>query len=50
MLFSAVPYVSIDGSVHRDDCPVIVPDLDPVRYTSEVPEERSLADCECCRA
>ncbi|MFB6156272.1 MAG: hypothetical protein ABEJ34_00325 [Haloferacaceae archaeon] len=44
-----MPYIGIEGEVHSDDCPSIVPDLDPVRYASELPADRSPVDCNRCR-
>ncbi|MFB6301960.1 MAG: hypothetical protein ABEH78_03770 [Haloferacaceae archaeon] len=44
-----MPHVSTPGTVHSDDCPLIVPDLDAARYVSDHPDGRSLADCERCR-
>jgi len=42
-----MPYVVTNGAVHADDCPHILPDVDPARYVSETPEGRLAADCDC---
>ena len=39
-----MPYVTTPGAVHADDCPHIVPDVDPARYVSEEPAEMTPAD------
>lgn len=44
-----MPYVTTPGAVHADDCPHIVPDVDPVRYVREAPAEMCAADCDCRR-
>jgi hypothetical protein len=42
-----MPYVVTNGAVHADNCPHILPDVDPARYVSETPEDRLAADCDC---
>jgi hypothetical protein len=42
-----MPYVSTHGAVHSDDCPHIVPDIDPARYVREAPDDLVAADCDC---
>jgi hypothetical protein len=43
-----MPYVSEPGAVHADDCPRIAPDVDAVRYVSDLPDGLSAGGCDRC--